>query len=186
MHYASAMVQMQLCIVQKTYLMSVWGCAQCSVAGHQEVLAHTVTIHRRHPISPTFYLQGVKGRWACVCRVVLRLVGGGPRGAWVPGVRRSTGLRLEQKGGVRWRAVQLRHRIGGCGPLRGRVPMMDVLKSRAWATVDPGQCGSAGYRAGGGRQGAVGALFRTVGDGQRPGGHGGAWGHTEIGLDDPT
>ena len=61
MHYASAMVQMQLCIVQKTYLMSVWGCAQCSVAGHQEVLAHTVTIHRRHPISPTFYLQGGQG-----------------------------------------------------------------------------------------------------------------------------
>ena len=141
MHYASAMVQMQLCIVQKTYLMSVWGCAQCSVAGHQEVLAHTVTIHRRHPISPTFYLQGGQGA------VGVRLSGGAPIGGrWAtgcvgagrPAIDRAA---VRAEGRCRWRAVQLRHRIGGCGPLRGRVPMMDVLKSRAWATVDPGQCG---------------------------------------------
>ena len=74
MHYASAMAKRQLCIVQKLYLKSVRGCAQCSVAGHQEVLAHTVTIHRRHPLRPTFYLQGGQGA------VGVRLSGGAPLG----------------------------------------------------------------------------------------------------------
>ena len=74
MHYASAMAKRQLCIVQKLYLKSVRGCAQCSVAGHQEVLAHTVTIHRPYPLRPTFYLQGGQGA------VGVRLSGGAPRG----------------------------------------------------------------------------------------------------------
>ena len=63
---------------------------------------------------------------------------------------------------------------------------MEVSKIRAWVMGDPGVRGSAGYRAVGGRQGAVGALVRTVGDGRRPGGQGGAGEHTDISLGDPT
>ena len=37
------------------------------------------------PSVPRSICRGVRGRWACVCRVVLRVVGGVTRGAWVPG-----------------------------------------------------------------------------------------------------
>ena len=74
MHYAFTMAKRQLCNVQKLYLKSVRGCAQCSVAGHQEALAHTVTIHRPHPLPSHVLFAGGQGA------VGVRLSGGAPRG----------------------------------------------------------------------------------------------------------
>ena len=64
---------------------------------------------------------------------------------------------------------------------------MQVTTTRAWATGKPGECGALpGIWRVAVSRGAVGALFWTVSDGRRPGGHGCAWGHTEIGLYDLT
>ena len=50
------------------------GVVQCSAAGHQEVLAHTVTIHRPHPLPSHVLFAGGQGA------VGVRLSGGAPLG----------------------------------------------------------------------------------------------------------
>ena len=76
-----------MCVVAKLYLKRVRGFAQRTSASHQEQLAHMKGgYHRHHTLRPTCYLQGGQGAGGpCACRVVLRLAGGVPRGAWVPG-----------------------------------------------------------------------------------------------------
>ena len=64
---------------------------------------------------------------------------------------------------------------------------MEVSQNRTWATGDTGECGGlpGRWRVGGLPQvNPVPCFGRWVAWGGRE--HGGAWGHTKIGLDDPT
>ena len=64
-----------MCTVAKLYLKRVRGGAQRTFASHQEELAHIKgDYHRRHPLRPTCYLQGIQGAGG------VRLSGGAPLG----------------------------------------------------------------------------------------------------------